>query len=74
MKKKKRCPTCGKKMFFCKESKDFVCRRCGYPDTEKTVAWQKHHQETQRARKIYRIVLDRITGRKKLFMAKEMPK
>ncbi len=72
MKKKKRCPTCRKKMFFCKDAVGhYICPRCGYPDTEKIVVWQKRHRESQRPRRIFRIVIDRITGRKKLFVKEE---
>lgn len=75
MKKKKKCLTCGKKMFFCKEVVGhYICRRCGYPDTEKITMWQRRHREAQKPRRIFRVVIDRITGGKKLFVKEERRK
>jgi len=70
MKKKNKCPICGKKMFFDKEKKDFICRRCGYPDTETIVAWQKRHKEAQKPINIFRIMTDRLTGKETVFIKK----
>lgn len=68
MKKKKKCPTCGKKMFFDKEIKNYTCRRCCYPDTEKIVAWQKRHREAQKPIRIFRFMIDKTTGKRELFI------
>ena len=70
MKKKKRCPTCSKKMFFDKESKDFVCRRCGYPKTDLIVAYQERHKQVKPI-KIFRVMKDKLTGKKKLYTVVE---
>jgi len=70
MKKKNKCPICSKKMFFDKEKKDFICKRCGHPDTDAIVAWQKRHKEAQKPINIFRIMTDRITGKETVFIKK----
>ena len=72
MKNKTKCATCGKKMFFRKEIVGhYVCKRCGYPDTEKIKVWQKRHKEARKPRNVYRIVIDKLTGKKLLYTRKE---
>ena len=71
MKKKQRCPTCGKKMHWRIENSGYVCLRCGYPDTAAIVAWQKRHKATKKPRNVFRIIIDKITGKKMLMKKKE---
>ena len=68
MKSKKRCPICGKKMFYSKESKDFICKRCNYPDTEKIIQWQNHRRQTHKPRNIYTMIRDKISGKLRVKM------
>ena len=58
-------------MYWRMEEFDYVCSRCKYPDTEAIKEWQERRKKTHRARNIFRIGINKVTGKKVLFKGVE---